>query len=140
MNSRYSCTNSPGLNLVPSKSSHHSLGSCAMQSAFKDKKIPDFLKKFVNLQDLYMQTNCKKKVLSCDYSKSITPPIDSFYRVEFREELLTSTPKHSSHPELLRQLALEVKNDASDQALIYTDGSRSDTGRGGSVVYLITLS
>ncbi|GFX41670.1 RNase H domain-containing protein [Trichonephila clavipes] len=34
-------------------------------------------------------------------------PIDSFNHVEFREELLTSTPKHSSHPELLRQLALE---------------------------------
>ncbi|GFU31679.1 RNase H domain-containing protein [Trichonephila clavipes] len=49
--------------------------------------------------------------------------------VEFREELLTSTPKHSSHPELLRQLALEVINDIPDQALIiYTNGSHSDTG------------
>ncbi|GFU63516.1 RNase H domain-containing protein [Trichonephila clavipes] len=57
--------------------------------------------------------------------------IDSFNHVEFREELLTSTPKHSSHPELLRQLALEVINDIPDQALIvYTDGSRSDTGSG----------
>ncbi|GFT17961.1 mariner Mos1 transposase [Trichonephila clavipes] len=49
------------------------------------------------------------------------------------EELLTSTPKHSSHPELLRQLALNVINDIPDQALIiYIDGSRSDMGRAGS--------
>ncbi|GFV39957.1 RNase H domain-containing protein [Trichonephila clavipes] len=33
---------------------------------------------------------------------------DSFNHVKFREELLTSTPKHSNHPELLRQLALEA--------------------------------
>ncbi|GFV19745.1 RNase H domain-containing protein [Trichonephila clavipes] len=66
-------------------------------------------------------------------------PIDSLNHVEFREELLTSTPKHSSHPELLRQLALEVINDIPDQALIvYTDGSRSDTGRAG-IGILITL-
>ncbi|GFV23449.1 RNase H domain-containing protein [Trichonephila clavipes] len=58
------------------------------------------------------------------------------YHVEFREELLTSTPKHSSHPELLRQLAFEVINNIPDQALIiYTDGSRSDTGRAGSGIF-----
>ncbi|GFY46019.1 RNase H domain-containing protein [Trichonephila inaurata madagascariensis] len=63
-------------------------------------------------------------------SFSCITPIDSFNPVEFREELLTSTPKHSSHPELLRQLALEVINGIPDQALIiYTDGSRSDTGK-----------
>ncbi|GFX21025.1 RNase H domain-containing protein [Trichonephila clavipes] len=63
-------------------------------------------------------------------------PINSFNHVEFREELLTSTPKHSSHPELLRQLALEVINGIPDQALIiYTDGSRSDTGRAGSGIF-----
>ncbi|GFX83004.1 RNase H domain-containing protein [Trichonephila clavipes] len=49
---------------------------------------------------------------------SCITPIDSFNHVEFREVLLTSTPKHSSHPELLRQLALEVINDIPDQALI----------------------
>ncbi|GFS58862.1 RNase H domain-containing protein [Trichonephila inaurata madagascariensis] len=65
---------------------------------------------------------------------SCIAPIDSFNHVEFQEELLTSTPKHSSHPELLRQLALEVINGIPDQALIiYTDGSRSDTGRAGSI-------
>ncbi|GFS73539.1 RNase H domain-containing protein [Trichonephila clavipes] len=63
-------------------------------------------------------------------------PIDSFNHVEFRQELLTSTPKHSCHPELLRQLALEVINDIPDQAfIIYTDGSRSDTGRAGSGIF-----
>ncbi|GFV00610.1 RNase H domain-containing protein [Trichonephila clavipes] len=67
---------------------------------------------------------------------SCITPIDSFIHVEFREELLTSTPKHSSHPELLRQLALEVINDILNQALIvYTDGSRSDTGRAGSGIF-----
>ncbi|GFW13230.1 putative RNA-directed DNA polymerase from transposon BS [Trichonephila clavipes] len=67
---------------------------------------------------------------------SCITPIDSFNHVEFREELLTSTPKHSSHPELLRQLALQVINDIPDQALIiYTDGSRSDAGRAGSGIF-----
>ncbi|GFV60785.1 RNase H domain-containing protein [Trichonephila clavipes] len=62
--------------------------------------------------------------------------IDYFNHVEFLEELLTSTPKHSSHPELLRQLALEVINEIPDQALnIYTDGSLSDTGRSGSGIF-----
>ncbi|GFV23907.1 RNase H domain-containing protein [Trichonephila clavipes] len=44
---------------------------------------------------------------------SCISPID----VEFREELLTSTPKHSSHPESLKQLSLE------------------DTGRAGSAIF-----
>ncbi|GFY75096.1 RNase H domain-containing protein [Trichonephila inaurata madagascariensis] len=71
-----------------------------------------------------------------DYNvDSVTPfsfitPIDSFNHVEFQEELLLSTSKHSSHPELLRKLTLEVVNDTPDQALtIYTDSSRLDTGR-----------
>ncbi|GFY32938.1 putative RNA-directed DNA polymerase from transposon BS [Trichonephila clavipes] len=64
---------------------------------------------------------------------SCITPIDSFNHVEFREELLK---KHRSHPELLRQPALEVINDKPDQALIiYTDGSRSDTGRAGSGIF-----
>ncbi|GFY36104.1 RNase H domain-containing protein [Trichonephila clavipes] len=67
---------------------------------------------------------------------SCITPIDSFNHVELGEELLTSTPKHSSHPELLRQLALEVINDIPDQALIiYTEGSRSVTGRAGSGIF-----
>ncbi|GFS58981.1 RNase H domain-containing protein [Trichonephila clavipes] len=58
-------------------------------------------------------------------------PIDSFNHVEFREELLTGT-----HPELLRQLALEVINNILDQALIvYTYGSRSDTGSAGRGIF-----
>ncbi|GFU04555.1 RNase H domain-containing protein [Trichonephila clavipes] len=71
---------------------------------------------------------------------SCITPIDSFNHVEFREKLLTSTPKHSSHPELLRQLALEVINDIPDQALIvYTQmvvvRIRVEQG----VVFLVTL-
>ncbi|GFV84672.1 RNase H domain-containing protein [Trichonephila clavipes] len=59
--------------------------------------------------------------------------------LNFGEELVTSTPKHRSHPELLRQLALEVINDIPDQALIiYTDGSRSDTDRVGSGIFCNT--
>ncbi|GFX89927.1 RNA-directed DNA polymerase from mobile element jockey [Trichonephila clavipes] len=67
---------------------------------------------------------------------SCISPIDSFNHVEFREELLTSPPKHSSHPELLRQLALEVINDVPDQVLIvYTEDSRSDTDRAWSDIF-----
>ncbi|GFU02219.1 RNase H domain-containing protein [Trichonephila clavipes] len=67
---------------------------------------------------------------------SCITPIDFFNHVEFWEELLTSTPKHSSHPELLRQLAVEIINDIPDQALIiYTDGSCSDRGRAGSGIF-----
>ncbi|GFW83776.1 putative RNA-directed DNA polymerase from transposon BS [Trichonephila clavipes] len=86
--------------------------------------------------------NCMRKHDFIDFNvDTSTPfscitPIDSFNHVEFREELLTSTPKHSSHPELLRQLALEVINDIPDQALIiYTDGSRSDTVRAGRGIF-----
>ncbi|GFT58978.1 RNase H domain-containing protein [Trichonephila clavipes] len=56
--------------------------------------------------------------------------------IDNREELLTSTTKHSSHPELLRQITLEVINDIPDQALIiYTGGSRSDTDRARSGIF-----
>ncbi|GFW62507.1 uncharacterized protein TNCV_589341 [Trichonephila clavipes] len=44
-------------------------------------------------------------------SYSCITPLDSFNHVEVREELLNSNPKHSRHPELLRQLALGVIND-----------------------------
>ncbi|GFV39640.1 RNase H domain-containing protein [Trichonephila clavipes] len=67
---------------------------------------------------------------------SCITPIDSFNHVEFQEKLLTSTPKHSRYPELIRQLALEVINDIPDQAyIVYTDGSLSDTGRAGSGIF-----
>ncbi|GFY34698.1 putative RNA-directed DNA polymerase from transposon BS [Trichonephila clavipes] len=64
------------------------------------------------------------------YSYSYITPIDYFDHVEFREELLTSsTPKHRIHPELLRQLALEVINYIPYQALIiYTNGNRPGYG------------
>ncbi|GFY56098.1 RNase H domain-containing protein [Trichonephila inaurata madagascariensis] len=64
--------------------------------------------------------NCMRKHGFIDFNvDTSTPfscitPIDYFNHVEFREELLTSTPKHSRYPELLRQLALEVINDIPD--------------------------
>ncbi|GFX34261.1 RNase H domain-containing protein [Trichonephila clavipes] len=93
------------------------------------------LKRDRPLNDMY-----KRGFIDCNVDPSAPfsciTPIDSLNHVEFREELLTSTPKHSSRPELLRQLALEVMNDIPDQALvIYTDGSRSDTGRAGSGIF-----
>ncbi|GFX52016.1 RNase H domain-containing protein [Trichonephila clavipes] len=46
------------------------------------------------------------------------------------------TPKHSSHPELLIPLALEVINNIPYEVLIiYTGGCRSDTGRAGSSIF-----
>ncbi|GFV97254.1 RNase H domain-containing protein [Trichonephila clavipes] len=81
-------------------------------------------------------TNCGHIYVDTSTPFSYITPIDSFNTFEFQEELLTSTPKHSSHPKLLRQLTLEVINDIPDQALIiYTDGSRSDTGRAGSGIF-----
>ncbi|GFQ71057.1 hypothetical protein TNCT_624691 [Trichonephila clavata] len=47
--------------------------------------------------------------------------------------------KHYEHPELLRQLALEVIDNIPSQALVlYTDGSRSDSGRTSSGVLMKT--
>ncbi|GFU05686.1 RNase H domain-containing protein [Trichonephila clavipes] len=58
------------------------------------------------------------------------------FRLAGRKQKTANTSKHSSHPELLRQLALEVINDIPDQALIiYTDGSRLDTGRADSGIF-----
>ncbi|GFQ91341.1 RNase H domain-containing protein [Trichonephila clavata] len=47
--------------------------------------------------------------------------------------------KHNEHPELLRQLALEVIDNFPSQALVlYTDRSRSDSGRTSSGVFMKT--
>ncbi|GFT41108.1 RNase H domain-containing protein [Trichonephila clavipes] len=54
-------------------------------------------------------------------------PIDSFNHVEFQEELLTTTPKHRSHPELLRQLALEIELIAISGALGHALNSYKDS-------------
>ncbi|GFX80639.1 phosphate-regulating neutral endopeptidase [Trichonephila clavipes] len=53
-----------------------------------------------------------------------------------KKGIIDQYSKHSKHSELLRQLALEVINDIPDQAvIIYTDGSRSDTGKAGSGIF-----
>ncbi|GIY22525.1 RNase H domain-containing protein [Caerostris extrusa] len=57
----------------------------------------------------------------------------------FNEDLKVKFIKHEEHPELLRQLALEIINNISPRALvIYTDGSKSDSGRTGSGIFMKT--
>ncbi|GFS86339.1 phosphate-regulating neutral endopeptidase [Trichonephila clavipes] len=52
------------------------------------------------------------------------------------DQLNLTSNKVETIPELFRQLALEEINDIPDQALIiYTDGSRSDTGRAGKGIF-----
>ncbi|GFT23346.1 RNase H domain-containing protein [Trichonephila clavipes] len=107
--------------------------------------------KFLDLQYCMLMLNAEQTVC-CNYMCkhgfidfnedtstpfSCIPPIDSLNHVEFREELLTSTPKQSSYPELLRQLALEVINNIPDQALIIYIVFRTRVEQG--VVFLVTL-
>ncbi|GBM64738.1 hypothetical protein AVEN_158743-1, partial [Araneus ventricosus] len=63
-------------------------------------------------------------------------PNTSLDRISFSDQLLTSAPKLTQHPEMMRQLSLEVINNIPSQALVlYTHGSHSDSGRTGSGVY-----
>ncbi|GBN54504.1 hypothetical protein AVEN_98493-1 [Araneus ventricosus] len=67
---------------------------------------------------------------------SCLTPTTSLDKVSFNDQLLTSASKHTQHPEMMRQLSLEVINNISSQApMLYTDGSKSDSGRTGSGVY-----
>ncbi|GBO46887.1 hypothetical protein AVEN_244706-1 [Araneus ventricosus] len=67
---------------------------------------------------------------------SCLTPNTSLDRVSFNDKLLSSAPKHTHHPEMMRQLSLELINNIPSQALVlYTDGSKSDSGRTGSGVY-----
>ncbi|GBM34661.1 hypothetical protein AVEN_122055-1 [Araneus ventricosus] len=60
----------------------------------------------------------------------------SLDKVSFNDQLLPSVSRHTQHPEMMRQLSLEVINNISSRALVlYTDGSKSDKGRTGSGVY-----
>ncbi|GBO41118.1 hypothetical protein AVEN_122941-1 [Araneus ventricosus] len=71
----------------------------------------------------------------CILFSSLTPNT-SLDRVSFNGQLLSSAPKHTQHPEMMRQLSLELINNIPSQALVlYTDGSKSDSGRTGSGVY-----
>ncbi|GBN17810.1 hypothetical protein AVEN_95687-1 [Araneus ventricosus] len=46
------------------------------------------------------------------------------------------SPEHTQHPEMMRQLSLELINNIPSQALeLYTDGSKSDSGRTGRGPY-----
>ncbi|GBM74337.1 hypothetical protein AVEN_122149-1 [Araneus ventricosus] len=67
---------------------------------------------------------------------SCLTPNTSLDRVSFNDQLLSSAPKHTQHPEMMRQLSLELINNIPSQALVlYTDGSKSDSGRTGSGIY-----
>ncbi|GBM90763.1 hypothetical protein AVEN_188985-1 [Araneus ventricosus] len=62
--------------------------------------------------------------------------IYSLDRVSFNDQFLTRAPKHTQHPEMMRQLPLELINNIPSQALVlYIDGNKSDSGRTGSGVY-----
>ncbi|GIX97120.1 RNase H domain-containing protein [Caerostris extrusa] len=61
---------------------------------------------------------------------NLLTPTTVHSNVIFNEDLKAKFIKHEEHPELLRQLALEILNNISPRALvIYTDGSKSDSGR-----------
>ncbi|GBN80733.1 hypothetical protein AVEN_88747-1 [Araneus ventricosus] len=61
---------------------------------------------------------------------SCLTPNTSLDRVSFNDQLLSSAPKHTQHPEMMRQLSLELINNIPSQALVlYTDGSKSDSAR-----------
>ncbi|GBN31140.1 hypothetical protein AVEN_25957-1 [Araneus ventricosus] len=67
---------------------------------------------------------------------SCLKPNTSLDRVSLNDQFLTRAPKHTQHPEMMRQLSLELINNIPFQALVlYTDGSKSDSGRTGSGVY-----
>ncbi|GBM02562.1 hypothetical protein AVEN_178493-1 [Araneus ventricosus] len=67
---------------------------------------------------------------------SCLTPNTSLDRGSFSDQLLTSAPKHTQHPEMMRQLSLELINNIPSQALVlYTDGSKSDSDRTASGVY-----
>ncbi|GFY72341.1 RNase H domain-containing protein [Trichonephila inaurata madagascariensis] len=68
-------------------------------------------------------------------------PVVGLPGVHFHTELLSHTNKNSGLPEYLRQLALEAINGIpSDAMLIYTDGSKDESNRTGSSVFIEKLS
>ncbi|GIX76012.1 putative RNA-directed DNA polymerase from transposon BS [Caerostris extrusa] len=70
---------------------------------------------------------------------SLRREINMANNVTFNEDLKVKFIKHEEHPELLRQLALEIIKNISPRALvIYTDGSKSDSGRTGSGIFMKT--
>ncbi|GIY68242.1 RNase H domain-containing protein [Caerostris extrusa] len=70
---------------------------------------------------------------------NLLTPTTVLGNVTFNENLKVKFIKHKEHPELLRQLALEITNNISPRALvIYTDGSKADSGRTGSGNFMKT--
>ncbi|GIY96230.1 putative RNA-directed DNA polymerase from transposon BS [Caerostris extrusa] len=70
---------------------------------------------------------------------NLLTPTTVLSNVTFNEDLNRKFIKHEEHPELLRQLALEIINNISSRALvIYTERSKSDSGRTGSGIFMKT--
>ncbi|GIY62128.1 uncharacterized protein CEXT_71491 [Caerostris extrusa] len=70
---------------------------------------------------------------------NLLTPTAVLSNVTFNEDLKVKFIKHEVHPVLLRQLALEIINNISARALvIYTDGSKSDSGRTDSGIFMKT--
>ncbi|GIY24088.1 uncharacterized protein CEXT_295791 [Caerostris extrusa] len=78
--------------------------------------------------------------LQCDLDGTFSSrQCDTKRNVTFNEDLKVKFIKHEEHPELLRQLVLEIMNNISPRPwFIYTDGSKSDSGRTGSGIFMKT--
>ncbi|GBN96852.1 hypothetical protein AVEN_240547-1 [Araneus ventricosus] len=81
---------------------------------------------------LYRQATEALQCIEAQGCLTITTSLD---KVSFNGQLLTGTSKHTQHQEMMRQLSLEVINNIPSRALVlYTVGSKSDSGRTGSGV------
>ncbi|XP_071041949.1 uncharacterized protein [Parasteatoda tepidariorum] len=70
-------------------------------------------------------------------NKQFIDPTEGLTGVYFHQHLSSQVNKKLDHPELLKQLALEVINTIPKQSiLVYTDGSKTDTSSSGSGVYI----
>ncbi|GFV33052.1 uncharacterized protein TNCV_3365041 [Trichonephila clavipes] len=68
---------------------------------------------------------------------SFINPVLGLQGVTFHYNLMPNVNKMSDHPELLKQLALEVIDEIPlDAAKIYTDGSKGETNTTGSGVLI----
>ncbi|GIZ00100.1 RNase H domain-containing protein [Caerostris extrusa] len=70
---------------------------------------------------------------------NLLTPTTVLSNVTFNEDLKVNFIIHEEHPKLLRQLALEIINNISPRDLvIYTDGSKSVSGRTGKGIFMKT--
>ncbi|GIZ05175.1 uncharacterized protein CEXT_554791 [Caerostris extrusa] len=83
-----------------------------------------------------LQAPPKCRIVEPSVPFNLLTPTTVLSNVTFNEDLKVKF--HEEHPEL-RQLALVIINNISPRALvIYTDGSKSDSGRTGSEIFMKT--